>query len=65
MQVGGRVVVNLPANAGVARDAGLIHALGRSPEAGNSNPLWYSCLEISMDRGAWEAAVHGVIEIQT
>ena len=54
------MVVNLPANAGVARDAGLIHGLGRSPGVGNSNPLWFSCLESSMDRGAWQAAVHGV-----
>jgi len=54
------VVVNLPASAGVARDVGLIHGLGRSPGVGNSNPLWFSCLESSMDRGAWQAAVHGV-----
>ena len=33
---------------------------GRSPGEGNGNPLWYSCLENSMDRGAWWATVHGV-----
>jgi len=39
------VVKNLPANAGDARDAGLIPGLGRSPGEGNGNPLQYSCLE--------------------
>ena len=41
-------------------DPGLIPGLGRSPGEGNGNPLWYSCLENSMDRGAWWATVHGV-----
>ena len=41
-------------------DPGLIPGLGRSPGEGNGNPLWYSCLENSMDRGAWRATVHGV-----
>ena len=50
---------NLPANAG---DAGLIPGLGRSPGEGNGNPLQYSCLENSMDRGAWWATVHSVAE---
>ena len=36
-----------------AGDPGLIPGLGRSPEEGNGNPLWYSCLENPMDRGAW------------
>ena len=35
---------------------------GRSPGEGNGNPLPHSCLEDSMDRGAWWAAVHGVSE---
>ena len=43
-------------------DSGLIPGLGRSPEEGNGNPLQYSCLENSMDRGAWWATVHGVTE---
>ena len=34
--------------------------LGRSPGVGNDNPLQYSCLEISIDRGAWKATVYGV-----
>jgi len=46
---GGSMAKKLPANAG---DAGLIAGLGRSPGEGNSNPLQYSCLENSMDRGA-------------
>ena len=39
---------------------GLIHRLGRFPGEGNGNLLQYSCLENSMDRGAWWATVHGV-----
>ena len=42
------------------RDMGLIPGLGRTPGEGNGNPLQYSCLETSMDRGAWRATVHGV-----
>ena len=42
-----------------AGDSGLIPKSGRSPRGGNDNPLQYSCLENSMDRGAWQAAVHG------
>ena len=49
---GGTVVKNPPANAGAARDAGSIPELGRSPGEGNGNPLQYSCLENSIDRGA-------------
>ena len=40
-------------------DTGLIPELGRSPGVGNGNPFQYSCLESSMDRGSWWAAVHG------
>ena len=54
----------LPANAGNIRDVGLIPGLGRSPRVGNGNPLWYSCLENSMDREAWWATVHGVAKSQ-
>ena len=43
-----------------AGDLGLIPGLGRSPGDGNGNPLQYSCLEKSRDRGAWQATVHGV-----
>ena len=44
------VVKNLPANSG---DESLIPGSGRSPGVGNGNPLQYSCLKYSMDRGAW------------
>ena len=59
------VVKNLPANAEYAGDAGLIPGLGRSPGGGNSNPLQYSCLENSMDRGAWQSTIHGVTDSDT
>ena len=42
------------------RDPGSIPGSGRSPGEGNGNPLQYSCLENSMDGGAWQAIVHGV-----
>ena len=54
------VVKNPPANAGDARDMGLISGPGRSPRKGNGNLLQYFSLENSMDRGAWWATVHGV-----
>ena len=59
------LVRNLPVNAGDTRDAGSIPGLGRSPRKGNGKPLQYSCLENSMDRGAWQATVHGPTKIQT
>ena len=40
-------------------DPGSIPGLVRSPREGNGNPVQYSCLENPMDRGAWQAAVHG------
>ena len=49
-----------PSNAEDIRDAGLIPVLGRSPGEGNGNPPQYFCLENSMDRGGWQAAVPGV-----
>ena len=48
-----------------AGDPGLVPGLGRSPGEGNGNPLQYSCLENSVDRGAWQATAHGVAEGQT
>ena len=67
---GGSVVKNLPADAGNAGDVCSIPGSGRSPGAENgrspgaenSNPLQYSYLENSMDRGAWWATVHEVAE---
>ena len=47
------MVKNPPANAGDTTVVGLNPGLGRSPGGGNDNPLQYSCLENSMDRGAW------------
>jgi len=46
------MVKNLPANTGDAGDLDLVPGLGRPPGVGNGNPLQYSCLENSMDRGA-------------
>ena len=46
-------------------DLGSIPGLGRSPEERNGYPLQYSGLENSMDRGAWQAIVHGVAKSQT
>ena len=59
------MVKNLPANAGDIRDVGSILGFRRSPGEGPSNPLQYSCLENSMDRGAWQATVHGFTKSQT
>ena len=56
------MVKNLPANA---EDMGSIPGSGRSHGGGNGNPLQYSCLENPMDRGAWQATVHGVAKSQT
>ena len=53
------VVKNLPANAGDARDSGLIPGSGRSLGVGNGSPLQCSCLENPMEGGAWWAAVQG------
>ena len=51
-------------NPGNAIDSGLMPGLGKSP-VGNGNPLHYSCLEYSMDRGAWGATVCGIAESDT
>ena len=59
------VVKNRPAKVGDKRDTGSIPGLARSPGEGNGNPLQHSCLENSMDRGAWQATVHGVKKSQT
>ena len=62
------MVKNLASNAvcaGDVRDAGSIPASGRSPGVGNGNPLHYSCLGNPMERGAWQATVHGVTKSRT
>ena len=59
-------VVHPPANAGDARDVGSISRSERSPGEGNGNLLqYYSCLKNSMDRGAWQPAVHRTAKIWT
>ena len=63
--LGGTEVKNPPANTGNAGDAGLIPGLGRFPRVGNGNPRQYSCLENSMDRGAWRAIVLRVTKSRT
>ena len=57
-----QMVKNLHANAG---DPDSIPGLRRSTGEGNSNPVQYSCLENSKERGAWQALVHGVTKSQT
>ena len=59
------VVKNLLADTGDTGDKVSILELGRSPGGGNDNPLQYSCLENSMDRGVWRATVRGVTKSQT
>ena len=53
-----------PANAGDTGKAGSIPGLGRSSEGGHGNPLQHSCLENPMDKGGWQATVHGVTKSQ-
>ena len=59
------VVKNPPANAGDIREAGLIPGSGRSPGGGHGNPLQDSCLENPVERGAWQATVHGIAKSWT
>ena len=59
------MVKNSPTNAGDTRDICSVPGSGRSPGEGNDNPLQYSCLENSMDRGAWWDTVHGFVKSQT
>ena len=58
------MVKNPPANAGDARNAVSIPGLVKFAGEGNGNPLQHSCLENSMDRGAWQATVYGVTKSQ-
>ena len=59
------MVKNPPANAGDARESGLIPVSGRSPDEGNGASLQNSCLENSMGRGAWRTTVHEATKSQT
>ena len=54
------MVKNPPAQAGDTRDTSLIPESRRSAGVGNGNPVQYSCLKNFMDRGVWQATVHGV-----
>ena len=54
-------VMNLYASARDIRHMRLIPESGRSPGEGNGNPLQYSSLEIPIDRGAWQATIHGTV----
>ena len=58
------MVKNSPASTRLIRDTGSIPGLRRSPGEGNGNPVQYSRVANPMDRGAWQATVHGVIESQ-
>ena len=63
---GGSVVKNLPTDAGDAEDMGLSPGSERYPEGMCGNPLQYSCLENSMDRGpAWWSTVHRITKSWT
>ena len=66
-QVARMVKKNPPANAGDVRDVGSIPGSGKSPGGGSEggNPLQDSCLEKPMDRGTWQATVHGVAKSRT
>ena len=57
------MVKDLPAYVGDAGDMGLIPGSERFPGGENGSPFQYSCLENPMDRGAWQATVHGVTEL--
>ena len=59
------VVKNPPANPGGIKDTDSMPGSERSPERGDGNPLQYSCLDNSMDRGAWWATVHGIAKSRT
>jgi len=56
---------NLKESACNAEDQGSTPESGKSPEEGHGNPLQYSFMENSTDRGAWQATVHGIAKSQT
>ena len=68
IKIGGKNIIGSSdgkASACNAGDPGSISGWERSPGEGNGNPLQYSCLGNSMDRGAWWATVHGVTKSGT
>ena len=62
---GGAIGKETACNAGDARTLSLISGSGRSSGGGNGNPFQYSCLENSIDRGAWWATDHGMAKSWT
>ena len=58
------MVKNPPANAGDSGDTGWIPGSGRSSGEGDGHPLQCSCLGNPMDRGVWQATLHGIAESQ-
>ena len=62
---GGTVVKNPPDNSGDIRDMGSITGSGSSPGGGNGKPLQYSCMGNPMNRGPWQATVHGVTGVSS
>ena len=54
------VLKNLPASSGDLRDAGSTPRSEKSPEGEHGNPLWCTCWENPMDKGAWWALIHRV-----
>ena len=61
LYIGPDLCIESACNAG---DLGSIPGSGRSPGEGNGNPLQHSCLENPMDRGVWQATVHGVTRVR-
>ena len=59
-----QTVKNPSANTGNIGDMGSLPESGRSPGEGNGNPLQYVCLENSMDKGAWQATLHGLQRVE-
>ena len=59
------MVKNLPADARETGGAGSVPGSGRSLGEGNGNPFLCACLGSTMDRGAWQATVHGAAQSQT
>ena len=62
---GGSVIKNPPASARDTGDMGSVSGPRRSPAGGNGNPLQYSCLRKTTDKGTWQAIVRGLAKSQT